>query len=193
MNDIISQKKNLRKVLTKKREIIKKNSKIEFNVDVFNKLKEYINFEKIKNVASFNSIRSEISTHELNNKIIELNKILSFPIIKNNSQELIFKKANLKENFHIGKYKIPEPSFNNEEIQPQLFFVPCLGFDLNGYRIGYGGGFYDRTFTKLKKLNSKFYAIGFAFDQQKENLIPIENFDYKLDFVLTEKQLYTFI
>ena len=123
MNDVIYQKKLLRKALTKKREIIKKNSKIEFNIDVFNQLKEYINFGKIKNVASFNSIRSEISTHELNNKIIELNKILSFPIIKNSSHELIFKKTNLIENFHIGKYKIPEPSFNNEEIQPQLFFV----------------------------------------------------------------------
>ncbi len=193
MNDIVSQKKNLRKFLIQKRERIKKSSKIEFNVEHFNNLKDYINFEKIKYVASFSSIRSEISTTQLNDKIIELNKVLSFPIVQNHTQELIFKKVNFNETLNIGKFKIPEPKNQNEEILPQLFFVPCLGFDLHGYRIGYGGGFYDRTFAKLRKLNLKFYAVGFAFDEQKENLIPKEKFDYKLDFVLTEKQLYSFI
>ena len=193
MNEIITQKKNLRKILSKKREKIKKNSKIEFNVDLFNNLLRCIDFDKIQNIASFNSIRSEISTVQLNNKIFELNRTLSFPVIKNNSKELIFKKVNLNEDFHIGKYDIPEPSHDKEEILPELFFVPCLGFDSYGYRIGYGGGFYDRTFAKLKKLNINFYSVGFAFDQQKEKVIPRETFDYKLDFVLTEKQLYTFI
>ena len=193
MNDIIFQKKNLRKVLVKKREIIKKNASIEFSVDQFNCLKEYINFEEIKNIASFYSIRSEISTSQLNTKIIEINKILLFPVIKKNTSELIFKKVNLNESFNIGKFNIPEPKASNEEIHPELFFVPCLGFDLNGYRIGYGGGFYDRTFAKLKKLNIKFYTVGFAFDDQKELEIPKEDFDYKLDFVLTEKQLYSFL
>ncbi len=193
MNDIVSQKKLFRKSLSQKRKIIKKNSKIEFNLDLFNDLKNEIDFEAVKNVASFNSIRSEISTNELNKKIIELKRILSLPVIKNNSKELIFKKVNSNENFEIGKFNIPEPNIDNEEIIPQLFFVPCLGFDLSGYRIGYGGGFYDRTFSKLKKLNIQFYAVGYAFDEQKENIIPRESYDFKLDFVLTEKQLYKFL
>ena len=193
MNDINSEKKILRKILIHKRERIKKKSKFEFNIDLFNNLKEYINFKEIKNVASFYSVRSEISTTELNNKIIELDKTLSFPVIQNNLEELIFKKVNLNEEFFLGKYEIPEPRIDNEKVQPELFFVPCLGFDLKGYRIGYGGGFYDRTFAKLKKLNFNFYSVGFAFDEQKENVIPREQFDYKLDFVLTEKQLYNFI
>ena len=193
MSTLVSQKRDLRKILTKKRDIIKKNATVEFNYNVFKQLKKFIDFEKINDVASFASIRSEISTTQLNNKIFELNRTLSFPVIKNNSQELIFKKVNFNESLNIGKFKIPEPKNQNEEILPQLFFVPCLGFDLHGYRIGYGGGFYDRTFAKLRKLNLKFYAVGFAFDEQKENLIPKEKFDYKLDFVLTEKQLYSFI
>ena len=193
MNDIISQKKILRKILFQKREKIKKRSKIEFNINLFNNLKNFINFKEIEYVGSFYSIRSEISTNELNKKIIGLNKILSLPVVQNNSNELIFKKVNLNENFHIGKFEIPEPRVENEKIIPQLFFVPCLGFDLSGFRIGYGGGFYDRTFAKLKKLNLKFYTVGFAFDEQKVDKIPKENFDYKLDFVLTEKQLYSFL
>ncbi len=178
--------------MTQKREKIKKNCLIEFNIDYFYKLKSYINFNEIQNVASFHSIRSEISTSQLNISIIQQKKTLSFPVIKNNSKELFFKKVNMKESFQIGKFKIPEPKSDNEEIQPQLLFVPCLGFDLNGYRIGYGGGFYDRTFAKFKKLDLKFYTVGFAFDDQKETIIPREKYDYKLDFVLTEKQLYAF-
>tara|TARA_Y100001970_G_C14007548_1_gene736649 strand:+ start:257 stop:838 length:582 start_codon:yes stop_codon:yes gene_type:complete len=193
MNKIINEKKKLREALSIKREIIKKKSKNEFNLGHFNYLENYINFEKIKYIASFNSIRSEISTTALNNTIIKLNKTLSFPVIHSNSKELIFKIVNINENFQIGKFNIPEPKNHNKEIIPELFFVPCLGFDLDGYRIGYGGGFYDRTFAKYKKLNLKFYTVGFAFDEQKEKKIPREEFDYKLDFVLTEKQLYKFL
>ena len=139
------------------------------------------------------SIRTEISTKQLNKKIKEMNKTLAFPVIEKNSEELIFKKFYSDKNFKLGKFNIPEPSIDNIEIIPQLIFVPCLGFDLEGYRIGYGGGFYDKTFAKLKKLNLIFYTVGFAFDKQKQNILPREKYDYKLDFVLTEKQLYTFI
>ncbi len=193
MNELISRKIQLRKTLTHQRDLIKKNSKVEFNEDVFNKLKNFIDFKEIENVASFISIRSEISTDDLNKKILELNKRLLFPVIKKNLDELVFKKSNLDNKFKIGKFNIPEPESDGEALIPQLFFVPCLGFDLNGFRLGYGGGFYDKTFAKLKNLNLKFYAVGFAFDDQKQVKIPIESFDFKLDFVLTEKQLYKFI
>jgi 5-formyltetrahydrofolate cyclo-ligase len=193
MNKIVSQKNKLRKILTQKRDLIKKNSKIEFSSEIFNKLIKNINFVDIKFVASFMSIRSEISTIQLNKRIIDLKKILSFPVIERNSKELIFKQFNSYENLKLGQFDILEPGNDNEEVIPQLFFVPCLGFDSNGYRIGYGGGYYDKAFAKLKKLNLKFYTVGFAFDEQKQNKIPVENFDYKLDFVLTEKQLYTFL
>ena len=193
MNKLLFQKKSLRKILAQKRNLIKKNSSMEFNNNTFNDLIKCINFETIENVASFISIRSEISTNQLNKKIIELKKTLTFPVIENNSNELIFKKCNPKNNLKLGKFNIPEPVNKNGKLLPELFFVPCLGFDMNGYRLGYGGGFYDKTFAKFKKLNLQFYTVGFAFDDQKQTNIPKENFDYKLDFVLTEKQLYKFI
>ena len=193
MSTLVSQKRDLRKILTKKRDIIKKNATVEFNYNVFKQLKKFIDFEKINDVASFASIRSEISTTQLNKEIIELGKNLSFPVIVKNSNQLKFKRSNLKSTFKLGKFNIPEPVNDKNDVIPQLFFVPCLGFDLQGFRLGYGGGFYDRTFSKLKKLNLKFYSVGFAFDDQKQNTLPREVFDYKLDFVLTEKQLYKFL
>ena len=193
MNEIILQKKNLRKILTAKRSLINKNITQEFNIAGFNKLIASIEFSKVECIGSFMSIRSEISTYQLNKAIIKMKKKLAFPIIQDNSRELIFKSINSDKNFKLGRFNIPEPGNDSMEITPQIFFVPCLGFDLYGYRIGYGGGFYDKTFAKLKKLNLLFYTVGFAYDEQKENKLPIEKFDYKLDFVLTEKHLYTFL
>ena len=193
MNEIVKQKKDIRKKLTEKRNLIKRNTTQEFSIDAFNRLTEKIEFNLVDCVGSFMSIRSEISTSQLNKSILETKKKLAFPTIEKNSETLVFKTTNYDNSFKLGKFNIPEPTNINTEIIPQLFFVPCLAFDLKGYRIGYGGGFYDKTFAKLKKLNLLFYTVGFAYDDQKQNKLPIEKFDYKLDFVLTEKQLYTFL
>ena len=193
MNEILNQKKNLRKILTEKRNLIKKNTNLDFNIDAFNQLTEQIKFNAVDCIGSFMSIRSEISTKQLNKTILEMKKKLAFPTIEKNLETLTFKTTNSLKSFKMGKFNIPEPTNNNNEIIPQLFFVPCLGFDLEGFRIGYGGGFYDKTFSKLKKLNLVFNTVGFAYDDQKQNKLPVEKFDYKLDFVLTEKQLYTFL
>ena len=193
INEILNQKKNLRKILTEKRNLIKKNTNLEFNIEAFNQLTEQIKFNAVDCIGSFMSIRSEISTKQLNTTILEMKKKLAFPTIEKNLETLTFKTTNSHKSFKMGKFNIPEPTNNNNEIIPQLFFVPCLGFDLEGFRIGYGGGFYDKTFAKLKKLNLVFYTVGFAYDDQKQNKLPVEKFDYKLDFVLTEKQLYTFL
>ena len=174
MNETLNQKKNLRKILTEKRNLIKKNTNIEFNIEAFNQLIEQIKFNAIDCIGSFMSIRSEISTRKLNTTILKMKKKLAFPTIEKNSETLIFKKTNSLNNFKLGKFNITEPKNDNKEIIPQLFFVPCLGFDLKGYRIGYGGGFYDKTFEKLNKLNLLFYTVGFAYDDQKQNELPIE-------------------
>ena len=77
--DISKKKKELRKILSQNREIIKKNNKDIFNIKLFNNLIEKLNFEKINKVASFISTKSEISTNKLNNHIKKLDKTLCFP------------------------------------------------------------------------------------------------------------------
>ena len=120
MNKLLFQKKSLRKILAQKRNLIKKNSSMEFNNNTFNDLIKCINFETIENVASFISIRSEISTNQLNKKIIELKKTLTLPVIENNSNELIFKKFNPNNNLKLGKFNIPEPEHKNRKLLRQV-------------------------------------------------------------------------
>lgn len=74
---------------------------------------------------------------------------------------------------------------------PTIICVPLLGFTLQKHRIGQGAGFYDRFISQVKKQNQHppIY-LGVAFECQKVNDLPIETHDQKLDYIITEKQIY---
>lgn len=74
---------------------------------------------------------------------------------------------------------------------PDIIVTPLLAFDPAGYRMGYGGGFYDRTFEKLSELK-KVLAIGYAYADQEVMIVPREDTDYRLNAVITEKGILTF-
>jgi len=84
--------------------------------------------------------------------------------------------------------KIPE---NGELVEPDLMIVPLVAFDRSGARLGYGGGFYDRSLEKLRQ-KKKTIAIGFAYSSQEVFKIPTEKTDQNLDIVVTEKEIIYF-
>lgn len=71
-------------------------------------------------------------------------------------------------------------------VEPEMLIVPLLAFDARGYRLGYGGGFYDRTLQDLRARHTTL-AIGFAFAAQEVDEVPIDGFDQRLDAVVTEE------
>ena len=70
-------------------------------------------------------------------------------------------------------------------IDPEVVIVPLVGFDARGYRLGYGGGFYDRTLAGLRARH-KVLAVGFAFAAQELAEVPIDQYDQRLDVIVTE-------
>ena len=77
-------------------------------------------------------------------------------------------------------------------IEPDVLIVPLLAFDARGYRLGYGGGFYDRTLEALRARGPRL-AIGFAFAAQEMAEVPIDATDQRLDMVVTEAGVRDFI
>ena len=73
------------------------------------------------------------------------------------------------------------------KVEPSVILVPLIAFDKNKNRIGYGKGYYDKTLNKYSNLNKRVLSIGVAFSFQKYNKIPINNKDFKLDYIITEK------
>lgn len=76
-------------------------------------------------------------------------------------------------------------------VEPEVLIVPLVGFDGRGFRLGYGGGFYDRTLEGLKERRPTI-AIGFAFAAQELSEVPIEPTDQRLDMIVTEKGVRRF-
>ena len=91
----------------------------------------------------------------------------------------------IKDPLLINKYGIPEP-FSGRAVIPSILLVPLVAFDKKLNRIGYGGGFYDRYIKKIKK-NKKIVTIGLAYSFQKIKEVPTNQYDIKLDFIVTEK------
>ena len=139
-------------------------------------------------VGSYVDYNFELSTNSLNKYLIENNINICLPKINSQSKEINFFKFSTGTKLIKNKYNILEPEITNEIIFPKLVLVPLLAFNEGGFRLGYGGGFYDKYFSSQEEKDIIKVGLGFSF--QKVNQIPIESHDQKLDWILTESYLY---
>ena len=91
----------------------------------------------------------------------------------------------------VGRMSIPEPDAKARERRPDLLLVPLLAFDPRGYRLGYGGGFYDR-YLRGHRAKRSVKAVGIAYAGQQVDTLPVEESDEPLDAVVTETQVIRF-
>ena len=88
----------------------------------------------------------------------------------------------------IGEFGVAIPKIT-EFVEPDIIIVPMLAFDSRGARLGYGGGFYDRTLKTLRA-KKKITAVGIAFAGQEFNELPIDENDQFLDCIVTESDTF---
>ena len=139
-------------------------------------------------VGSYVDYNFELSTNSLNKYLIENNINICLPKINSQSKEINFFKFSTGTKLFKNKYNILEPEVTNEIIFPKLVLVPLLAFNESGFRLGYGGGFYDKYFSFQEEKEIIKVGLGFSFQNIYE--IPIEGHDQKLDWILTESYLY---
>ena len=101
--------------------------------------------------------------------------------------KLKFFQWKLNDILTYNNLKFYEPKQNSVQKNPDLILVPMIAFDKNGFRLGYGKGFYDRYLKNLKRLNNKMEAIGVAFAFQNCKKIPSSKYDFQLNKIFTEK------
>ena len=114
--------------------------------------------------------------------------IWSLPVVTGRSQPLAFRRWAPGEPLDRGAFDIPVPVSEAPAVTPDILLVPLLGVDARGHRIGYGGGFYDRTLAALRTsadAKEAVRAVGVAFDCQKVPCLPQETTDEPLDFIVT--------
>jgi 5-formyltetrahydrofolate cyclo-ligase len=81
---------------------------------------------------------------------------------------------------------VEEPAANAPSTMPAIILVPLLAFDGEGYRLGYGGGYYDRTMEAMRQFDSPPLFIGVGYSMQEIDQVPTDDHDAPLDGILTE-------
>ncbi|CAI2379221.1 unnamed protein product [Moneuplotes crassus] len=112
------------------------------------------------------------------------------PVVVSHGTPLIFREWTPETVLEDASFKTKIPPVDCPELIPDCIICPLLGFTPAGDRIGYGGGFYDRTITKILKSADKLLTVGVAFEVMKCTEIPHDTDDAKLDYVVTEKSVY---
>jgi len=109
------------------------------------------------------------------------------PVIVATAQPLDFHRWLPDGEMVAGQFMALIPSAR-DALTPQALIVPLLAFDRAGYRLGYGGGFYDRTLQKLRE-NGPVLAVGFAFCEQETDYLPRDATDERLDAIITPSEV----
>lgn len=178
-------KLELRKNMSKLRDKLLKEDKEQYDYEIFSKLTSDTLYIDSKVLFIYVSFKNEVGTHKIIIDALKRGKTVCVPKViskKEGMRAIIIKSfSDLKE----GKFGILEPEKEEPFVNPQdidLCIVPGLAFDLNGGRLGYGGGFYDRF---LSKASSKTFKLALAYDFQVINEVPTKEHDIKIDRIIT--------
>ena len=177
-------KKHIRKRIIKAREIKNKNNlKVKFSL-----LREVLKKKIFKNkiVGSYYPVNFEADTSQVMKMFKQKGYELSLPVISS-EYDMNFYTWNLNDPLYVNKYGIPEPK-SKIKVIPSILLIPMVAYDKRLNRLGYGGGYYDRFLKKYEKKN--ILKIGLAITCQEVKKLPTNNFDKKMDYILTEKKLY---
>ena len=171
------------KTLKIRKKLFDKDLKIDSN--------KFISFLKqkrlnLKNLGGYYPSNYEIDDLDVLDLLEKKNFKVSLPIIKKDNQ-MNFYRWSRSDPLRVNKFGIPEP-VSSKIFYPDILLVPLVAYDNNLNRLGYGGGYYDRYIEKLEK-TKKIIKIGLAFSFQKISSIPINQYDKRLDFIITEKKI----
>ena len=177
-------KSHIRKKIIKIREIKNKNN-LQVRITF---LKEILKNKKFQNkiVGSYFPINFEADTFQIMKVLKQKGFKLSLPVV-GSKFDMNFYLWNINDPLHVNKYGIPEPK-SKTKVTPSILLIPMVAFDKKLNRLGYGGGYYDRFLKKYEK--KRIIKIGLAISCQEVKKLPLNSFDKKMDFVLTEKKLY---
>lgn len=182
-------KNEIRLKLKEQRDKLTSKERDKLGIAISNRLFQTDAYINCNMIFSYLSFRSEVDTREIIRQSVKEGKEVFIPRVED--KDMDFYKVQDLEGLILSKFGIPEPpkeEKNRYQEQsglsyPKLMFLPGLAFDLNGNRIGYGAGYYDRYLSAFPLTH--FYKIGLAYDFQVVDKIPSDEFDVQVDAIMT--------
>jgi len=141
-------------------------------------------------VSAFWPVGDELDIKPLLEALHAQGCVCTLPVVTIKHMPLTFRVWEPGMPFIVSSFGIPEPGPDRPPATPDISLVPLLAFDEEGYRLGYGGGYYDRTIEQLRLLrrDPPYLTVGVAFEGQLRSDVPHESFDQPLDWILTEQK-----
>ena len=189
MSDLIAEKKALRMVMKNRRvQAQKDNPQAAIALrDVFLK---HIHLPLNSVVATYIAFGDEMHQAPISVALSAQGHPLALPVVMGREDPLHFRRYNIGDRLAINRLGISEPLDTAPEVVPDVILLPLLAFDGDLQRLGYGGGFYDRTVAALRK-QKHITTIGLAFSCQEVAAVPHEAHDVCLDKIVTENQIFS--
>lgn len=136
-------------------------------------------------VAGYMPIGSELDCRLLLEQLAQAGVPLCLPVVTGRGEPLVFRRWSPGDQMAAGVWGIAEPLASAAQVTPDVLLVPLLAYDRSGHRLGYGGGYYDRTLRALRAAG-EVVAIGLAFAGQLRDKLPVTDGDQPLDWIVTE-------
>lgn len=157
------------------------------NFAIYSKLISLTEYKTAKNIFCYYSVRNEVNTHKIIEKIFLDGKRLFLPLVLVNG---VMEAVEVKDmsNLAPGALGIPQPPFSGTRLRSSagdLAVIPALAFDKKRYRLGQGGGYYDRFLKAWSGV-----TVGICYSRLLREKIPIEPHDIKVDILITEDNFY---
>ena len=184
-------KKELRKIFLLKRKLLTEEDFFQMNISIKNLLlKHFVTSAGSKiHIYLSDNFNKEVDTWNIIRELQSRKNLIAVPKVFNSDLQncLLFKNTVLVSN----KWNIQEPEIcrimNTKDLE--MIILPLLAFDLRGFRVGYGSGYYDKFLKKCKEDTVK---IGLSFFDPVNNINDIHSSDIKMNYCITPDRIYTF-
>jgi len=137
-------------------------------------------------ISLYHPIKDELDTKPLADELIERGFEICLPVVVKKKSPLTFRQFQRGDALEEGAYGVMTPSPEAAELIPDIIATPLLAFDRSGGRLGYGGGFYDRTLEQARA-DRDILVVGYAFGAQEVDAVPVSRLDQRLDWIVTER------
>lgn len=153
------------------------------------RLLEFLEPHAGQTISGYMPIRTEIDPLGVMARMAQ-SGFVTVPVIKAAGQPLAFRQWSPDAEMVAGPFGAQVPA-SGAWLEPEVLIVPLVAFDRTGNRLGYGGGFYDRTLAMLRA-HRPTIAVGFAYAAQEADSLPLEATDQPLDAIVTESETLVF-
>ena len=137
-------------------------------------------------IAVYHPIKTELDPAPLTQELRARSHAVGLPVVTGKKRPLTFRTYEEGAALIRGAYGVQEPAETAPLFEPTIILTPLLAFDSRGGRLGYGGGFYDRTLAEIRARRD-ILAVGYAYGAQEVDAVPLSRLDQPLDWIVTER------